>query len=152
MNTLNPGVDGVHGGVRPIRSTSFAVFSACTTFAGVKLVRSFVTLTNPRTATHACRFDALRFAYWRFFFPDASMSLKYCAITSFGIGTVRSDGARWMITVCESPDACDCGACADAVPVAADVAASANEVCTRPVSGAPSLYSWLITFARSGSV
>ena len=46
VNTLNPGVDGVHGGVRPIRSTAFAALSASTTVAGVKVLRFFVTSTD----------------------------------------------------------------------------------------------------------
>src|SRR4029078_1303984 len=77
LNTLNPGVDGVHGGVRPSRSTCCAVFSAWVTVAGEKSATFFVTFTNARAETQAEKSVVLSFSALSALFFDAFMSAKY---------------------------------------------------------------------------
>src|SRR5262249_43201744 len=78
LNTLKPGVDGVHGGVRPMRSTSFADCSAPTTVCGVKSLSPLVTFTNARVEIHGAKSGVLSFAMLSDDLPDAFMSAKYC--------------------------------------------------------------------------
>src|SRR4051794_30899727 len=78
LNTLKPGVDGVHGGVSPRRSTSFALFSAPVTVSGVNESRALVTLTNASVAIHGPKSEVLSFDWLRSLLPDAFMSAKYC--------------------------------------------------------------------------
>src|SRR5437667_10584108 len=74
LNTLKPGVEGVHAGVRPRRSTSLAVFSASMTDAGVNEETFFVTFTKASVATQAERSVVFSFAAGRSLCFDAYRS------------------------------------------------------------------------------
>src|SRR5262249_16101373 len=78
LNTLKPGVEGLHGGVRPSRSTFCAVFNAWITDAGVKESTLFVTLTNASVEIHGAKSGVFSLATVRLLFFDAFMSAKYC--------------------------------------------------------------------------
>src|SRR5262249_54858357 len=93
LNTLKPGVEGVHGGVSPRRSTFCAVLSASITDAGGNESTFLVTLTKASVEIQGAKSGVFSLATVRFLFLDAFMSAKYClrpgklfAFTWFGYG------------------------------------------------------------------